>query len=72
MRGWLLVAAASLRGKGSRDEVFVNCQEASPPQDDLGKVCAKFNGRSRGYLAYLVLTKELQINSQPVDVRWPT
>lgn len=66
MRGWLLVAVTSLQGKGSRDEVFVNCQEASPPQDDLGKVCAKFNGRSRGYLAYL------QINSQPVDARWPT
>lgn len=43
MRGWLLGAAASLRGKGSRDEVLLR----SPPLADLGKACAKFNGRSK-------------------------
>lgn len=37
-----LGAAASLPGKGSRDEVLPR----SPPLADLGKVCAKFNGRS--------------------------
>lgn len=48
-----LGAAASLQGKGSRDEVLPIAKK-SPRLDDLGKVCAKFNGRSRGYL---VLTK---------------
>lgn len=38
-----LGAAASLRGKGSRDEVLPR----SPPLADLGKACAKFNGRSK-------------------------
>lgn len=35
-------------------------KKPSPPQHDLGKVCAKFNGRSRGYsvnMVNLVTTK---------------
>lgn len=61
----------SLRVCEARDHGTKSCQlpRSLPPLDDLGKVCAKFNGRSRGYL---VSTKKLQINSQPVDAKWPT
>lgn len=33
--------------QGITGRSLVNCL---PPLDDLGKVCAKFNGRSRGFL----------------------
>lgn len=76
MRGWLLALGCSCDCESARQGITGQnlCQlpRSLPPQDDLGKVCAKFNGRSKGYLAYLVSTKELQIKSQPVDARWPT
>lgn len=44
------LALGAAADKGSRDEVLPIAKKKPPPLDDLGKVCAKFNVRSRGYM----------------------